>query len=976
MPELINTKTLAAEDVPQDRLNDAFLSGNYGLNQGTKVTVVSPEGQFGTVDAAELHSALSQDGYRVPTQSEIDENHEKETYGTGVLNPLKAFTQEALGTATFGGSRLATNALHLTTPESQAALARQNPISKNLGTVVGVGAPLLLGDAAGVLGAPIGAVTKAGTAVETAARGILPEASTFATKALAGGTAKALGSAVEGAAFGAGNLVSEHALGDPDITAEKIASDIGFSSLIGAGLGFGGGILEAALPRKAADIVKGIKEDGQKAVQTERAATEAATGIPMAPADDTLAGSLDAMHVEPEKKASIIEGLQQLKPNADEIKEAGDLIGAPVLEGQISASKHVQDLDSNLSQSPTIVGVKRQQLYQKGYDAVQKAVDSSLGAGTELSEAETGNLVKKGLTEKFGEELAPINKLYSDIKELTPTLPLEEKGLAQVSKDILDIDNIKVSHSSPQYQLAKNVSDELLGIKNVDELKSFRSILNERAYGVPALKRVVGQIQEKLASLEENSIVSFAEKNFAADSEYGQEVKNLISQRKQANKLYSGLREKMSELGDVIGKKKIYGPQEFINFIDDLTPEKLTKKLFAKNNSEFLKFFSEQFPDEFKAISTFEKQKIKSASITDGIINPNKVLKQIDKYSPEVKNLLFTPEEQKVLDASKVWIDSVPKNINPSGTAKAVAYRDYFEKPISAALSNLKDLGIDKALKSLYNTGATVEETDRFRVLIQLERLAQKTTRQIESAAKTAVRAALPTAIGIGAIEGVRNRDTEESREDKIDRFKTKTYKISNIAQNPEDLFHTITQKTDGIYEHAPLITEKLQQVAVKGVNFLASKIPQTISTGPLGEDIEPSMTQIDKFNRYQKAVEKPLSTLKDLEEGTLTREALEALQAVHPSLYQEMKNEVMTLAIKHKNELPYQKKLMLSFFLGQDLDNSTKSESILSNQVSINSKTLKGDAKMAGTPNPNASKLTLSNRTLTGTQRLQTSEG
>lgn len=57
------------------------------------------------------------------------------------------------------------------------------------------------------------------------------------------------GLAAEGGILGAGNAISEQALGDPDMTAEKVAAHVGLGSVIGGTFGLLGKGLEATIPK-------------------------------------------------------------------------------------------------------------------------------------------------------------------------------------------------------------------------------------------------------------------------------------------------------------------------------------------------------------------------------------------------------------------------------------------------------------------------------------------------------------------------------------------------------------------------------------------------------------------------------------------------------------------------------------------------------------------------------------------------------
>jgi hypothetical protein len=92
------------------------------------------------------------------------------------------------------------------------------------------------------------------------------------------------------------------------------------------------------------------------------------------------------------------------------------------------------------------------------------------------------------------------------------------------------------------------------------------------------------------------------------------------------------------------------------------------------------------------------------------------------------------------------------------------------------------------------------------------------------------------------------------------------------------------------------------------------------------------------QFARYYHAVNEPLKALKQIQNGQLNNETMEALQAVHPDLLNEMRQVVINhMNVEQARKLPYAKKLALSKFLGQPMDESMTSAMIQSNQNSFN---------------------------------------
>lgn len=177
---------------------------------------------------------------------------EEDKYDTPVER-LKGDVGNALSGLTLGGSDVALTKSGIMTPEEIKGYRDAHPVGSAISNAIGT---------AGLFAAaPVGA----------------------GTEALIGGTAgRLVGMGAEGALMGAGNAVSDYALGDPNLNAQKIASDVGMGALFGVGFGALSKVAEAAIPpatqfvknsvNKLADIagtgIDKIGGDWGKALQT------------------------------------------------------------------------------------------------------------------------------------------------------------------------------------------------------------------------------------------------------------------------------------------------------------------------------------------------------------------------------------------------------------------------------------------------------------------------------------------------------------------------------------------------------------------------------------------------------------------------------------------------------------------------------------------------------------------------------------
>lgn len=179
------------------------------------VNVVSPDGQIGTIPAEQLNSAVEQ-GYQQASPERMQAHELQSKYG-GVGQQLQTGLESAESGATLGGSDviqgLAGNA------EAVKARRAANPTTAAIGQI------------AGNIG--LGAITGGFGAL---------------------GLGRVATSALEGGALGAGNVVSEAGLGDPELNAQKALSEIGTGALLGGSIG----AIGKYLPKAAEAAEEGI----------------------------------------------------------------------------------------------------------------------------------------------------------------------------------------------------------------------------------------------------------------------------------------------------------------------------------------------------------------------------------------------------------------------------------------------------------------------------------------------------------------------------------------------------------------------------------------------------------------------------------------------------------------------------------------------------------------------------------------------
>jgi hypothetical protein len=177
----------------------------------------------------------------------------------------------------------------------------------------------------------------------------------------------------------------------------------------------------------------------------------------------------------------------------------------------------------------------------------------------------------------------------------------------------------------------------------------------------------------------------------------------------------------------------------------------------------------------------------------------------------------------------------------------------------------------------------------------------------------------LPTATALTLFQG-KAKDLQQAYKDRSEEIRASTQAFgAPIRANA-------AVALGGLAETQPTLAANMVTTATIGAAFLESKLPSgTVnlkSFTPNSAPVTVSSQEISQFARYWSAVHHPLSVLDDLRRGTATSEQVEALKAVYPALYTQIRQQVMTSLMEADSRgvlIPYQARLQLDLLL--DLD-------------------------------------------------------
>lgn len=121
----------------------------------------------------------------------------------------------------------------------------------------------------------------------------------------------------------------------------------------------------------------------------------------------------------------------------------------------------------------------------------------------------------------------------------------------------------------------------------------------------------------------------------------------------------------------------------------------------------------------------------------------------------------------------------------------------------------------------------------------------------------------------------------------------------------------------------SPKLADMAETTAARRLSFLAEKLPKRPGMGmQVGPDTwQPSDFQMSQFARYVSATEDPDAIIERMNDGSLTTEDVEALREVYPEIYAGIVEELQQQLPTLRQNLPYEKRLMLSIMFGVPVD-------------------------------------------------------
>lgn len=373
------------------------------------------------------------------------------------------------------------------------------------------------------------------------------------------------------------------------------------------------------------------------------------------------------------------------KGNAEQIAQAAERLGVEPTAGMLSKNADIGNLESSLSQQPTVAGGKVMDTVNKVKEGLKSSAEGVMGDRTTLSSHEIGEDIKSAITAKIGEKLAPLKMSYDELAQTYQNVPLNTGKLKKYA-DGLRKSDIAEFPGTESGVIVHRYADMMEGAKSAASLRTLETEASRamraaqqagNGNAVNAYSEVVGTLKNAQQSHIIRSAVDSMPAT-AAGASQGKNVANeVINQLKDTNKGYRALMEESQKIAKSAGVKA-KSPGAFLDAIEDVKSEDLSKRMFNTKNYQGLQDIKEALPDQFELLRKAKLDEIANKSMTKGELDPVKLVNSIRGMEKEARGVVFGEAGDKMLKDMKTVIDSTPSMMGPSGTPRGNAWKALF----------------------------------------------------------------------------------------------------------------------------------------------------------------------------------------------------------------------------------------------------------------------------------------------------------
>lgn len=877
--KMVDKKSGAIVDVPDDKAQAAYMSGQFGVPKGAELPVVTEGGNVGTVapkDAGKAFDAAA----RVADEPEYRAAQNEAKFG-GVAGtakatglgaarglagsfgvPLDAAAVSLAGTGVvdarheidpYAGERTVSGAD--VARESLRGYQEAHPYASAAGELAGIAGAGYLGG--GILG-------RVGAGAE----------------ALGGA---ALRGAAEGGVLGGIGSVNEAALGDTDLTASKVMAAVGHGALIGGALGEG--------LHLGAESAAGVRDRFGRWVGSLRpgdidAVAERHFGfVPEGLGDKVRAGVAKlregGISEGYSKVASAVSGhdaediarFTALTPEGAEARRIG-VFDAPKIqeEAERAVRRHVDELMA----SGDLVSAEARGGLKASY------VDGSVRRG---NESEVQNFATKrmqtlieGAEGQLGQEMAP--SMLKSVETVSKLAYRAQEAIAtgDNAAAFIALDNVKRGVqrlTSTGYRSFRAIADP------VDQLNAKRTVA-----------WLDGAAQDLRRGLEDTSVWGKA-----ADDQ--RQINAAWTRQIDASKRFH--KALTTEVGRDPSNPYIEmrgaDPAKVSGYVKNLTNPNndLTHKAvkdFVGSTSELSDAISKAYDLPADKVAEVARVKAAAGSFESTIGKAEKSLVTANQY----QKLLEGPDSGSVAGALGT-IGGVVGGL-PGGILGTVA---------------------GAAMNAARRPGKVIAQ------MAAIERLSSKVdseiTREVSSFLSGGKLKGKPPAPA--SVEFLDGKGGQRKT------FVSKVKEIQRLAANKEELLGNVEGFTKQFGDAAPNVAAALTEAAIKGVDYLARTAPPGFTPRPealaWGIEEEPLYTdsEMREWARRAAVVNSPLEAVKSMKRKMLTPEEADALKNVHQPIFEQLQREFQKQRIEKPGNMPFGQALQVELMFDVPLNRS-----------------------------------------------------
>jgi hypothetical protein len=857
----------------------------------------------------------------------------EEKFGT-LAQQAMTFAESAAKGATFGLSTGLQTALGAS-PSNILARQEVNPVLAATGEMTGLVGSAFIPGGEGAL------IAKAG---ELGAAKLIPKAVTTFEKL---GSAAAKG-VIENAMVSGGDELSKAFAHDPDQTVETAITNVGLGAAIGGALG---GAFGAVSPLWDATV-------GPKASAFLSSIRDRAEGKTLPLSDDLK---------------TVLTGLEK-----SGVEVSPEMIAG--LSEHPMAAEHFQAL----RESGNDPGMALRGTIDKFKDDVGEQLKAAVRPTEGLTAFEAGEKAKADFLSQAKVLDERVDAAYAPLRESEKNIMIPDEDKIKASRELIEMGSNFGAKASPEVQTFDRFAHRLNAQNSLNDVKQLITELNNEwaTFGINKnTKNALNEIRGFLRNFEDKQVEGafrrFAKETSEAEhaiisqnkdlagvgsaarkqrdtlieegaavraqalAEHSAMADAMIAERKAARDQYAHFMDTLGEMSGAGKLGKIRSIADLEEALKDLPSAKLADRLFDKKNIEGLRMLQEKYPDALRAIVDQKKAHIVEAATTKGDLMHNKLLNQVNSLPKEVRDIMFTKEQQGMINSAGAILRKTGERMGPSGTpvtldtlwkhapagilgavsmltghnpmvgmvlGQAGRYLSR-EAPDTVKLSLLKFLGSSGPVDS----GAWKAAADFIHA-------SQKGQSLIENSVKNVFKAGrevLP--------QSIIPSEKDTKRLDK---------KVGEYSQDPMKMMDMGGKTAHYLPEQA----SSLSKSASTAVNYLSSIKPHPPQGSAFDSKQEVSKADQAAYDRQLQIAEQPLMVLHHMKSGELQPSDVVAVKTMYPSLYNKLSEQIMSNIVDIKTDeepLPYKTRLSMAMFMGQPLDGTMQPQNIQAAQGS-----------------------------------------